>query len=296
MDSEPKPAQPDPKPAKRRASKRQIDADIDGSDSESRSSSRLSKRRKYSTEPSEPLTILPADSAASVRLLEGFKLPGLFLHPDAITKAREDWRNMATAYESEKASRKETFEAALKRATRRANEAEHKLQDASQEYADKLKLEKEVQGKALEATQTELQAEKDKNKDSANLDDMVAQLSAKEEQLKLYDALRAQINTQVEQLKALHVTAFENSESVENQQSDLAECIEKFADENWAEMGVGRLIGTVKRFGKEVRDSNLTLKEKLEEARGTWRKTSEAVSAFHAQFGADTLRSMDTSD
>ena len=294
MDSDPKPVHSDPKPAKRRLSKRQ--ADVDGSDSESRSSSRVSKRRKYSTEPSESFTSLPADSVASLRLLEGFKLPGLFFHPDTITKAKEDWRNMASAYESEKASRKETFEAALKRATRRANEAEHKLQDASQEYADKLKLEKEVQGKVLEAIKKELQDEKDRNKGSPNLDDMAAQLSEKEEQLKLYDALRSQINTQVEQLKALQVTALENSESVKDQHSVLTGCIDKFADEDWDELGVVRLIGTVKKFGREVRDSNLTMTEKLEEARGTWRRTSEAVGAFHAQFGADTSRSIDPSD
>ena len=294
VDSDPKPVHPDSKPAKRRLSKRQ--ADVDGSDSESRSSSRLSKRRKYSTEPSESFTILPTDSAASLRLLESFKLSGLFFHPDAIAKAKEDWRNMASAYESEKASRRETFEAALRRATRRANEAEHKLQDASQEYADKLKLEKEVQGKVLEAKEKELQAEKDKNKGSESLGDMTAQLSEKEEQLKLYDALRSQINTQVEQLKTLEVTALESSESIKNQHSVLTGYIDKFADEDWDDMGVGRLMGTVKKSGREIQDSNLTLIEKLEEVRGTWRRMSEAVSAFHAQFGAETSRSMDTSD
>ncbi len=62
-----------------------------------------------------------------------------------------DWKTMSTAYESEKGSRKETYEASLKRSTRRANDAEHKLQDANQQYANNLKAEKEAQAKALEA-------------------------------------------------------------------------------------------------------------------------------------------------
>ena len=295
VDSDPKLTHPNPKPADHGTSRRRTDAD--GSDSESRSSSRLSKRRKYSTEPSEPLTILPADSAASLRLLEGFKTSGLFFHPDAIAKAKEDWRNMSSAYESEKASRKETFEAALKRATRRANDAEHKLQDASQDYADKLKAEreaKEASDRALEAIKIELQAEKEKREDSVNLRNMTAQLSEQEEQLKLYDALRAQINTQVKQLKTLQVDALENSEAVKNQQSALTAFIDNFASENFEDMNFGRILGTVKNYGKDMHDSNKAMAEKLEEARGTWKRTSEAVSAFHAQFGADTPGIVDT--
>ena len=199
MNADPKPMNPDSKPTLRRASKRQADfdadADADGSGSESRSSSRLSKRRKYSTEPSEAFNVLPTDSAASLKHLDGFKVPGLFLSPDVFAKAKEDWRNIYTAYEGEKASRKETFEAALKRATRRANDAEHKLQDASQMYADNLKAEKEAHVKALEAKaaeleakekelqakEKELQAEKEKNTGLADSGDMVAKVFEKEE-------------------------------------------------------------------------------------------------------------------
>jgi len=285
------------RPADHGAPKRRTDAD--GSDSESRSSSRLSKRRKYSTEPSEPFTFLPADSAASLKLLEGFKTSGLFFHPDAIAKAKEDWRNMSSAYESEKASRKETFEAALKRATRRANDAEHKLQDASQDYANKLKVErqaKEASEKAFEAIKVELQAEKAKNEDSVSLGNMAAQLSEQEEHLKLYDALRAQINTQIKQLETLQVTGLEKSEVVKKQQSALTRLIENFSNENFEDISIGRISETVKNYSKDMHDTNKAMAEKLEEARGMWRTTSEAVSAFHAQFGADTPGRLDTSN
>jgi len=159
LNTDPEPVNPATKPAQGEPFKRR--ADVEGSDSESRSSSHLSKRRKYSTESSKIFNIIPADSAASLRLLDDFKLPGLFLHPYDIAKAMNDWKIMSTAYESEKGSRKETYEAALKRATRRANDAEHKLQDARQQYVNKLKAEKEAQAKALEAKDKALEA-KDK--------------------------------------------------------------------------------------------------------------------------------------
>lgn len=328
LNTDPGPVNPDPKLAQGGLSKRRADAE--GSDSESRSSSHLSKRRKYSTEPSETFNVLPADSAASLKLLDSFKLPGVFLHPDVIAKAMEDWKTMSAAYESEKMSRKETYEAALKRATRRANDAEHKLQDASQQYANNLKAEKEAQAKALEAKdklleakdklleakdkalevnvreleaketafeakekafealKIELQAEKENSKGTATLTTLTSQLSEKESQLKLYDALRAQIDSQVSALKALQTTALEKSEDVKAQHATLTAIIDAFGAEDFDDMGMVKFLGTVKKYSKDICEGNRRMVEKLETARGTWRRTSEAVGAFHAQFGGES--------
>ncbi len=81
LNTDPGPVNPAIKPAQGGSFKRRADAE------ESRSSSHLSKRRKYSTEPSKTFNIIPADPTASLRLLDDFKLPGLFLHPDVIATA-----------------------------------------------------------------------------------------------------------------------------------------------------------------------------------------------------------------
>jgi hypothetical protein len=324
LNTDPEPVNPAPKPAQGGPSKRRVDAE--GSDSESRSSSHLSKRRKYSTEPSETFNIIPADSAASLKLLDGFKLPGLFLHPDVIAKAMDDWKTMSTAYESEKGSRKETYEAALKRATRRANDAEHKLQDASQQYANNLKAEKEAQAKALEAKEklleakdkaleakdkvlevkdkaleakdkalkakdmayeamkTELLAEKEKSKGTATVTTLISQLSEKESQLKLYDALRAQIDTQVSVLKALQTTALDKSEDVRTTQATYTALVDGFGAEDFEAMNMVKWLSTIEKYGKEICEGNRCIVQKQEAARGTLRRTSEAIDAFYAQF------------
>ncbi len=313
LNTDPGSVNPAPKPAQGGPSKRRADAE--GSDSESRSSSHLSKRRKYSTEPSETFNIIPGDSAASLKLLDGFKLPGLFLHPDVVAKAMDDWKTMSTAYESEKGSRKETYEAALKRATRRANDAEHKLQDASQQYANNLKAEKEAQAKALEAkekllevkdkalevkdkaleakdmayeaTKTEILAEKEKSKGTATLTTLTtltSQLSEKESQLKLYDVLRAQIDTQVSVLKALQTTALDKSEDVRTTQATYTALVDGFGAEDFEAMNMVKWLSTIEKYSKEICEGNRCIVQKQEAARGTLRRTSEAIDAFYAQF------------
>jgi len=289
LNTDPEPVNAALRPAQGGSSKRRVDAE--GSESESRSSSHLSKRRKYSTEPSETFNIIPADSAASLKLLDGFKLPGLFLHPDVIAKAMNDWKIMSAAYESEKESRKETYEAAFKRATRRANDAEHKLQDASQQYANNLKAEEEahakaleVKDKALEATKTELLAEKEKFQGTATL---TSQLSENEFQLKLYDALRAEINTQVLRLKALQTPVLKKFEDVRTTQAIYTALVHGFDAENFKAMNAMDMVtrlSTIETYSKEICEGNRCIVQKQEAAMRTLRRTSEAIDAFCAQF------------
>ncbi len=117
------------------------------------------KRQMLSTESSETLNIIPADSTVSLKFLGDFEQPGLLLYPDAVAKAEHDWKTMCTAYEFEKTS----HEAALKRSTSRANDAEHNQAKALEakekllEAKDKLL---EVKDKALEAKDKLLEVQK----------------------------------------------------------------------------------------------------------------------------------------
>lgn len=278
----------EPKTGQPESSKRS--GDVEGTDSESRSSSHLSKRRKYSTEPSETFGVLSDSSMSQKSALDAFKVPFMVFHPDVIAKSQETWRTISTAYETEKSSRKESFEAALRRASLRANNAEQKVQAVSQTYADSLKMEKENCAKAIEIMRKELEAGREKIKRAESVDslrisvaEMTIQLSAKEQQLKLYDQLRTQINTQVEQLKALQFTALDKSEEVKNQHAILTASINNFNEQDLGDIGTK----TIQRQRREIQVENETMVEMLGGQRSTWRQTSEAVAAFHAQFEAD---------
>ena len=150
-----KPVETDSRPAEGEAAKRSAPAH--DSELESLSSSHVSKRRRYSTEPSETFNIVPTDSAASLRMLNSCKSPDFSLLHESVAKLQEDWKRSSAVYESEKASRKETYEAALKRATRRVNDADTKLQEASQKYADDLKVAVEAHAKAIEVKERQLE-------------------------------------------------------------------------------------------------------------------------------------------
>jgi len=173
---------------------------VKGSDSESRTSFRLSKRRKCLTQSSDAFKILSVDSTTSMEHLDNSKAQDL-------------------------------FEAALNKATHRAHEAEHKLHDVSQKYAEILKAEKEAHMKALEVKEREVRVAKEKL--------LLTRLFEMKELFKIYDAFRAHMGSQVEQFKALLVDSFEE---VNIQHSALASC---FSDENFDDTAVKRLFEMV---------------------------------------------------
>ena len=173
---------------------------VKGSDSESRTSFRLSKRRKCLTQSSDAFKILSVDSTTSMEHLDNSKAQDL-------------------------------FEAALNKATHRAHEAEHKLHDVSQKYAEILKAEKEAHMKALEVKEREVRVAKEKL--------LLTRLFEMKELFKIYDAFRAHMGSQVEQFKALLVDSFEE---VNIQHSALASFL---SDENFDDTAVKRLFEMV---------------------------------------------------
>lgn len=278
-----KPVQPDP--PKRNA---------EGTDSESRSSSHLSKRRKYSTEPSETYNHVLSDPSNGLKALnDGLKLNGMIFYPDAIAKASENFRNMSLAYVAEKASRKETFEAALKRATRRANDADHKLQDVSQDYADKFKAETEANTKSLEALRAENESLKAENaslviteaasrealktaSDSASLRNFLLE---KEAQLAVFENSRSQVFGEIEKLNALHASVIEKSESMHYWQKTLSASVDKF-NEDLEDMG----IKTIKRCGTEIQGELRSMLASDESVTESLREVGKGIAAFYEIF------------
>ena len=144
MSAPPKSAPILSKPPRPDALKRR--ADLNGTDSESISSSHPSKRQKLSPEPSS--------ESFHASALDGSRHHDcLILEPDILAMIHQRSQRILTANAAEKQSRQGNFEAALKRAIRRANEAEHRLQDASQDFAEKLKIKDDIHHQALEAIQ-----------------------------------------------------------------------------------------------------------------------------------------------
>lgn len=273
-----KPAQPDP--PKRPA---------EGTDSESRSSSHLSKRRKYSTEPSETYNHVLSDPSGLKALNDGLKLNGMIFYPDAIAKASENFRNMSFAYVAEKASRKETFEAALKRATRRANDADHKLQEASQDFADKIKAESEANTLSVETLTAENERLKADNaalliseaasrealKTASESPSLRNSLLEKEAQLALFDQLRSQVNGEIEKLRSLHAAAVEKADIMHNRQKRVRDSVDKF-NEDLEDMG----LKTIKRCGTDIQGELRTMLAADEKATESLREVGKGIAGF----------------
>ncbi|MCJ1271820.1 hypothetical protein MMC22_011725 [Lobaria immixta] len=286
------PSVPDEKPVRPDPPKRNAEA----TDSESRSSSHLSKRRKYSTEPSETYNLMLSDPSTGLKALnDGLKLNGMIFYPDAIAKASENFRNMSLAYVAEKASRKETFEAALKRATRRANDADHKLQDVSQDFADKFKAETEANAKSLEVLRAENESLKAENqslviseaasrealKTASESPSLRNSLLEKEAQLALSDQLRSQVHGEIEKIQALHASAVAKSDSMHYWQKRLSDSVNKF-NEDLEDMG----MKTIKRCGTEIQGELRSMLTADEQSTECLREVGKGIAAFFVFAGA----------
>lgn len=262
----------------------------EGTDSESRSSSHLSKRRKYSTEPSETYNLVLSDPSTGLKALnDGLKLNGMIFYPDALAKASENFRNMSLAYVAEKASRKETFEAALKRATRRANDADHKLQDASQSYADKAKVQAESHARILESLRVEIQAIKAENaelvlseavsrealKTASESPSLRNSLLEKEEQLAIFDQFCTAINAEIEQLTSLHASAVAKAGIAYHWEQKVNNSVNTFNDE-LEDMG----MKTIKRCGTDIQAEVRSMVTSNQKAKEELEKIGKAVEAL----------------
>lgn len=183
---------------------------------------------------------------------------------------------------SEQASRKDTFEAALRRANRRANDVEHKLQDMSQSYADKLKAKDEAHAIAVESLQAEnatlsaslttsqesLQALSESSSRQAALEDKHARLSRLEE-------MRPRLAAEAAKLLDVRTQASSRMAAIMIQHDAMSALIRKFL-EDIEEVSMKRL----KRYGIEIQNESQVISEQIREAKVGWEKLSELVETF----------------
>ncbi|KAL8830805.1 MAG: hypothetical protein Q9191_001235 [Dirinaria sp. TL-2023a] len=265
------------------------------SDNESRSSSHQSKRPKCTADASEGNTAAPKSPYAALTM------PDHVFTTDEILRAQERAKELAQMYHSEITARREAFEGAQKRAYRRANEAEQKLVEAGNEYALKLKFEKEVIAKdmsQLKASNEEKQAtieglEKEveaarletqslRERPSAADDEVQQRLAAQESQLKLYDQLRASMSTESQKPREKKDQHQQCSQEFNAKYDSLAALIDKLnADfEDMSNKAIARAL-------KELQESKDQLLAQKVHCEKTAQEMMDAVEGFITPFAGE---------
>ena len=109
------------------------------------------KRGEYFTsEQSEAYSFRFSEPFAGLKAMDGqAAVPGILFSPEDIAKGIANFKHLSAAFNKEKTAQKEIFEAGLRRATRRANEAENRLRDVTQQYATQTKVEAEANAEKL---------------------------------------------------------------------------------------------------------------------------------------------------
>ena len=203
-------------------------------------------------------------------------------------------------YEAERTSRREAFEAAHKRATRRANDAEQKLIEAGQEYAMKLKVEKAVIAKdfatlkeerdtanaklaeitlQLEVCKQEIQTLRAAPPPSSGDALLRQKLATQESQLKLYDQLRTSLTTEAQKPRELSKRLKHESNEHNIQQSLLTTSINKLNDE-FEDLSNKSIV----RYVKEIQQRNEELVKQRSVELEAYEYTMGALEAFTAPF------------
>lgn len=230
---------------------------------------------------------VPVDPMAPPKALsQSLHTSGMIFYPDAIAQASENFRTLSRAVLNEQASRKDTFEAALRRANRRANDAEHKLQDMSQSYADKLKAKEEAHASAVDSLRMEnatlsaslatsresFQALSESSSRRAALDDKHAQIARLDELLPPLTAVAAK-------LLDVRAQALSHVATIVAQHEMLSNLIRQFLD-NIEEVSMKRLKG----YGFEIQDESRAMGERIREAKVGWEELSELAQTFWNSF------------
>lgn len=131
-----------------------------------------------------------------------FAQDGMLFLPEEIIKGQLNFQNMAATHQKDKDYLKGGFEAGLKRATRRANEAEKRVQDLAQQYANQARIDADTNAEKL---------------------------------LKEFEAIRSEYSSKSLQnasqdLISAHALAVAKCAMVQKRQGSLSQCIGKFIE------------------------------------------------------------------
>lgn len=148
----------------------------------------------------------------------------MVLTTEDICRGRENFQKAREAFLADVAATKDAFEAGLRRATRRQNEAEDKLRAVNQEYARNLKVYKmkeEASTKLNEALQKELEVSVRSGK----------ALQSENEALKTQISLvlgDARLQVAADKITIAHDTALKQVEAVRHRHKRLLEYVDHF--------------------------------------------------------------------
>ncbi len=144
--------------------------------------------------------------------------------PGDMEKGRENFQKATAAYEADMAAKKNAFEAAVKRATRRQNNAEEKLYLLSKDYAAKYKVLKAKE----EATATMNEALQQELEDNVRT---VHSLQSENRTLRAQGALASKdqrLNAATRNIASAHATAAAKAELVQSRHEALVNLIDQF--------------------------------------------------------------------
>lgn len=148
----------------------------------------------------------------------------LVFSTEDISRARGNFQKAREVYLADVAAKKDAFEAGLKRATRRQNEAEDKLRAVNQEYARKLKaykVKEDANAKLSEALQKELEVSVRSGK----------ALQSENEALKAQNSLilgDVRLKAIADKVAVAHGTTLEQVEAVRHRHKRLLEYLDHF--------------------------------------------------------------------
>lgn len=248
--------------------------------------------------------------------LKAFDPPALVLTAQAVAKGREDALQLSAFYETDKIARQAAHEAVLKRYIQRATDAETQRNEALADYKLRLKTKDNLNAQELGALKEQLreskeqvqQARVDAQVEKANHEQEVARLEAlgasddkdgqanggasassdaglqeqlarKEEQLKLYDQLRANIITEVEKPLRLGVMLKSKGDEATESHNVLTALISKI-NNDIEDLSSKAIIRSL----KEIAEANEVLHKKREDEQGCFHETWAAVESFVKPF------------
>lgn len=224
---------------------------------------------------------------------------------DDLAKAQERAKELAAIFQAERTSRREAFEAAQRRANRRANDAELKLVQAGQEYAIKIKVEKAVIAKDFATVKEERDVAIDNNanliqdlatcrqelqalKEAPSADAKLrAQLATQESQLALYDQLRTSLASEAQKPREMSSRLKQESDEHNIQQALLTSSISKLNDdfEDLSNKAIGN-------YAKEIKQRNEDLVKQRTSEQEALAQTMNALEAMLAPFSGEGSATM----
>lgn len=108
------------------------------------------KRGEHTNKKSENCNQSFSETSANLKAMDyQFAQDGLLFLPEDIIKGQVHFQNMAATHRKDKDYLREGFEAGLKRATRRANEAEKRVQDLVDQYTNQARIEADANAEKL---------------------------------------------------------------------------------------------------------------------------------------------------